>query len=189
MAEDRAIPPLESMAAVLAARIQEGDARAEDELVRLIQPSVVRSVRWRMRDPEVVGELANDVLIAVVCALRARRLQDATKVLSFVRGIARNVTNYHFRTRRSRPLEEPLSPQLASSDVHDGVERHERAVAVRRGLASLERADREILLLTLVEGLKPGQIARDLGVSPEVVRTRKSRALQRLIASTRQAEV
>jgi RNA polymerase sigma factor (sigma-70 family) len=185
---DRATPPLESIAAVLAARIQSGDSTAEDELVRLVQPSVVRLLRWRMRDPDVVGELANDVLIAVVCALRARKLQDTARVLPFVRGIARNVTNYHFRARRSRPLEEPLPPDLASSEAHDGLERRERAVAVRRGLESLEHADREILLRTLVDGLKPAEIARDLGVSPEVVRTRKSRALQRLIASTRQAE-
>jgi RNA polymerase sigma factor (sigma-70 family) len=188
MAEDRTTPPFEPMAAVLAARIQSGDATAEDELVRLVQPSVVRLLRWRMRDPDVVGELANDVLIAVVCALRARKLQDTTKVLPFVRGIARNVTNYHFRVRRSRPPEEPLPPDLASADMHDGVERRERDVAVRRGLASLEHADREILLRTLVDGLKPGEIARDLGVSPEVVRTRKSRALPRLLASTRQAD-
>ncbi len=38
-----------------------------------------------------------------------------------------------------------------------------------------------MLLLTLVEGLKPGQIARKIGVSPDVARTRKSRALKRIL--------
>jgi DNA-directed RNA polymerase specialized sigma24 family protein len=37
-------------------------------------------------------------------------------------------------------------------------------------------------MLTLVDGLKPGQIAARLGLGEEVVRTRKSRAIKRLKA-------
>jgi DNA-directed RNA polymerase specialized sigma24 family protein len=48
-------------------------------------------------------------------------------------------------------------------------------------LAELGPADREVLLLTLVEGLKPGQIATRIGVTADVARTRKSRALKRIM--------
>lgn len=48
-------------------------------------------------------------------------------------------------------------------------------------MGRLDPTDRTILLRTLLEGLKPGEIARDLGVSSEVVRTRKSRALKKVI--------
>jgi DNA-directed RNA polymerase specialized sigma24 family protein len=40
--------------------------------------------------------------------------------------------------------------------------------------------DRRILAFTVVDGLKPAQVAQELGVSAEVVRARKSRALKRL---------
>jgi RNA polymerase sigma-70 factor (ECF subfamily) len=50
-----------------------------------------------------------------------------------------------------------------------------------RALATLSPADRQVLLLTLVEGLKPGQIASKIGVSADVARTRKSRAIRRIL--------
>jgi DNA-directed RNA polymerase specialized sigma24 family protein len=36
--------------------------------------------------------------------------------------------------------------------------------------------------MTLADGLEPTEIARTLGLSPEAVRQRKSRALKRLLA-------
>jgi DNA-directed RNA polymerase specialized sigma24 family protein len=42
-----------------------------------------------------------------------------------------------------------------------------------------------VLLLTLVDGLKPREIARRLGLSDEVVRARKSRALKKIIEFVR----
>ena len=50
---------------------------------------------------------------------------------------------------------------------------------MRRALAVLDSTDRKILLLTLIEGLKPGEIGARLGLTSEVVRTRKSRALKK----------
>ncbi len=50
-----------------------------------------------------------------------------------------------------------------------------------RALGTLSPTDRQVLLLTLVEGLKPGQIAMKIGVSADVARTRKSRALKRIL--------
>jgi len=51
---------------------------------------------------------------------------------------------------------------------------------VRQALAELEPTDREILQMTLVQGLKPGVIAAALGLSSEVVRQRKSRATKKV---------
>ena len=50
-----------------------------------------------------------------------------------------------------------------------------------RALTGLNRSDKGILLMTLVDGLKPGEIAYRLGLTAEVVRARKSRALKRVI--------
>jgi RNA polymerase sigma factor (sigma-70 family) len=58
--------------------------------------------------------------------------------------------------------------------------RRERTKALRSALDEMGRDDRQVLMLTLVEGLKSGEIADRLGLSPDVVRTRKARAIKRL---------
>ena len=170
-------------------RIQRGDDSAEDELVRLFQREVLIGLRRRTHDNEASRELANDVLMAVVCALRAGRLLDSTKLRAFVRGIVRNLANNFLRTRRSRPYEEPLPPDVFAKEAPDGVEERERLAAMKSSLERLGPTDQEILRLTIVDGLKPGQIALRMGLSGEVVRARKSRALHRLILRAQHAGV
>jgi RNA polymerase sigma factor (sigma-70 family) len=188
MPEDRLSRALTTDPAALVGRIRSGDSAAEEELVLLYQQDVIGLLCLRTHDRETARELANDVLFAVVCALRAGRLHDVTKLRAFVRGTVRNVANNYLRSRRSRPFEEPLPPDVAAGDVPDQIVEKERMLTMRRGLESLAQSDREILLMTLVDGLKPRQIAADLGLSSEVVRARKSRALQRLIATARRSD-
>ena len=72
------------------------------------------------------------------------------------------------------------SEDWSVTDV-DPVEDSERKALVRRALSLLDSRDRRILLLTLVNGLKAGEIAARIGVTSEVVRARKSRALKKMI--------
>ena len=84
----------------------------------------------------------------------------------------------------SEPIaeEDPLDVALeAAATRPDPVEDSERAGLVRQALRLLDSTDRQILLLTLMEGLKPGEIAARLGLTSEVVRTRKSRALKKTV--------
>jgi RNA polymerase sigma factor (sigma-70 family) len=166
----------------LVGRIGRGDLTAEEELVHAFERDVYRVLRGRTRDPEAARELANDVLMAVVCALRARRLHDASKLRAFVHGTLRNIANNYFRARFARPPEEPLDFDFAAAGMSDGLEQDERIAFLHRSVSLLSGADRQILLLTMIDGLKPGEIALRLGLSAERVRSRKSRALQRLIA-------
>src|SRR5262245_17321159 len=77
----------------LVPRIQAGDMAAEDGLVLFFEREVFALLKRRIRDREAARELADDVLMAVVCALRAGRLRDASKIQAFVRGTLRNVAN------------------------------------------------------------------------------------------------
>jgi RNA polymerase sigma factor (sigma-70 family) len=74
----------------------------------------------------------------------------------------------------------PILPEMSVHDPIGEIEEADRRRLVRSELAALEPRDREIVQLTLVEGLKPGEIAHRLGMSAELVRTRKSRAIKRL---------
>jgi RNA polymerase sigma-70 factor (ECF subfamily) len=134
----------------------------------------------RTGDPEAARDLTQDVLLVVVSALRNGHLREAERLVAFVYGTARNVINNYLRTRSRLPKEDPLDDALdLAGTANPAVEGSERIALVQRALAALDSTDRQILMLTLVEGLKPGEIAARLGLTSEVVRARKSRAMKK----------
>jgi RNA polymerase sigma factor (sigma-70 family) len=97
-------------------------------------------------------------------------------------GVARRVLANQVRGegRRSR-LGERLRTELSQQvSVPDPAEEVVQVRTIRTALTRLERADREVLELTAWEQLAPREIAVTLGLPPEVVRTRLSRARARL---------
>ena len=165
----------------LAARIRSREPSAEEEFVRLFSPRVTFMVLARTHDPEVARDLTQDVMLAVVRALRGEQLRDPERLVGFVFGTARNLINNHLRNRNRLPREDPLDAALHLACPPHPAEDTERIALVRRALVALDSTDRAILLLTLGEGLKPGEIGIRLGLSSEVVRARKSRALKKTI--------
>jgi len=166
-------------ASSFAERIQRGDHAAEEELAAHFHPRVLAMLAVRLRDREAAKDLAQDVILSVLVALREGRLENGDRLAGFIRGTARNLANNHLRVRQRRPTER-LPAQLQAQVQKDRLEAAERQTLVQRALARLSNSDRRILLLTLVNGLKPGQIAAHLDLKPEVVRKRKSRALARI---------
>lgn len=167
--------------ASLADRIQRGDALAEERLAALFSDRILAVALSRTRDRDVARDLTQDALVAVIAALRAGQLRSGEKLAAFVYGTVRNVINNHFRSAARRPPIGPLEPEHAASEDRDLVEEGERNALVKQALSQLSPSDRRIVLFTLVDGLKPGEIARRLGLSDEVVRARKSRAVKRIV--------
>jgi RNA polymerase sigma factor (sigma-70 family) len=165
---------------LLAERIRARDPSAEEELVRLFSARIAMMARARLRDAEVARDVTQDVLFAVIRALRQGQVREAERLSGFVYGTARNLINNHLRTRSRLPAEDPLDDQAVALDMPDLVEDAERGSLVKLALVDLDETSRTILLLTLVEDLKPGDIAARLGLSAEVVRARKSRALRQV---------
>jgi len=164
----------------LAERIRQGDAPAEAELVHEFSHRIFVMGVVRTHDREAARELVQDVLMAVIGALRKGQLQDADKLPAFVHGTARNLINNQLRTASHTPPVEALPEDLADENLVERLEDRERGRLVHHALERLGQEDRRILLMTLVEGCKPGEIAAKLGLSPEVVRTRKLRALKKV---------
>lgn len=134
----------------------------------------------RTRDPGAAGELVQDVLLAVLTALRNGQVEQVDRLEAFVHGTARNLANNYDRNRRRRPPDEPLSDEFADPRVIEQLDLAERMAVVKLALRGFDVTDKAILLLTLVRGLKPGEIAAKVGLSATRVRTRKSRALKKL---------
>lgn len=167
--------------AALVVRIQEGDPAAEDELVRVFSQRVTVMMLARTRDPEAARELTQDVLFAVLKALRNGQMREAERLPAFVHGTARNLVNNYLRAQSRQPRTESLPPDLALAQTANDLEHSERMTLVHRALERLDSTDRKILLMTLVQGLKPSEIANQMNLTPEVVRQRKSRAVRKVI--------
>lgn len=137
-------------------------------------------IAWvRTRDREAARDLAQETMLAVIRALREGRLKDPEKLPAYVHGVVCHLSGSYLRTRQRRPEGGPPPEELPAPSGEADVERSQRILLVRRAIARLRPADRLILLLTLVDGLKPSEIAERLALRPEVVRMRKSRALER----------
>lgn len=163
----------------LVQRLERLSQGAEEDFVRLFGPRVRAVLCGRLRDREAAAEIADDVLLAVIVAVRASRLADAARLAAFVMGTARNLANGYRRRRARRPPEEALDADLAA-DPAAGIVDRERRRRVFEQAQHLDDIDRSIVGLTLAQGLTPAEIARLLRMSPAVVRARKCRAIQRL---------
>ena len=161
-------------------RIRQGDPAAETELVNQFSQRIFVMGLVRTRDREVARDLAQDVLLAVITALRKGQLLDKDKLAAFVHGTARNVINNHLRSTAQKPHFEALRDDVAQIDSSNEIEDAERARLVEDALRDMRQQDREILRMILVEGKKPGEIAVALGLTAEVVRTRKLRASKKI---------
>ena len=171
--------------AALVERIAGGDRTAEARIAELFSPAIQAMTRARTRGVLDAHDVCQDVLLAVITSLRQGQLRDVERLGPFVAGVARNVINSQLRHRRVRstePLSEVATPV---ADLRDEIARRERDRTLRTALGEISPSDRQILLLTLVEGLKPGEVAMKLSLDPQVVRTRKSRALRRLVGRLR----
>jgi RNA polymerase sigma factor (sigma-70 family) len=165
----------------LVERVRRRDGPAEEELVQLFSDRIAFLIRARTRDPEAARDLTQDVLMAVVLALRNGHLRESERLAAFVYGTARNLINNYLRSRSRLPRADSIDDDVHIADSQNPFDDTERTALVRNALDVLDSIDRRILLLTLVEGLKPGEIAARLGLTSEVVRTRKSRALKKAI--------
>jgi RNA polymerase sigma factor (sigma-70 family) len=164
----------------LAERIREGDASAETELVAEFTQRIFVMAVVRTHDRESARELVQDVLIAVIVAVRKGQLQDADKLAAFVHGTARNLINNRLRNQSQQPQMELLPDDLAQDGLARQLDDKERVQLLHQALERLGPEDRTILSMTLVEGRKPGEIAAALGLTSEVVRTRKLRAVKKV---------
>jgi RNA polymerase sigma-70 factor (ECF subfamily) len=161
--------------------VASGDSEAESALIAHLTPRVRVLVLARTRDADLARDLAQESLLAILQAARKDQIRDHSRITAFVCGVARNIINNHVRRTLKHP-ESPLDEEmLLTAPSTEAADRDEQRRLMTKALAALSAPDRQVLVMTLVEGLKPGEIAERIGASAEVVRTRKSRAIKRLL--------
>lgn len=185
-------------------RAGRGDAAAEERLWARHRGPLRRMIGLRL-DPALARRLdASDVVQEALIEAR-RRLAEYVRAPTlpfhlWLRQIARDrLIDAHRRhraaARRSLDREQALGPFAGRSSLDLAAQLRDRdltpaAAAVRvelqrrfhQALATLDEADREIILLRHFERLSPGEAARALGLSEPAAGMRHLRALRRLRA-------
>jgi RNA polymerase sigma factor (sigma-70 family) len=165
--------------AAWAERVRGGDRAAEEEVVLRFERPVRAYLQHHASDRTIVEEVGQETLMAIVCALRDGKVRQPELLPSFVCGIARNLLNDRLRSR-ARERTDPLPEGLDIPNPDPPEANRDRQQVARQAIESLAPEERGVLLMTLVEGLKPGEIAAKYGLTSEVIRQRKSRALKKL---------
>jgi RNA polymerase sigma factor (sigma-70 family) len=164
----------------LARQVQAGDRTAEPALVQHFGRRAFAMILARTRDADLAADLTQDTLLGMIVALRAGRVQELENLAGFVLGTAQNLIANHFRQQARRPEQHALPEEIPAPPAWDDHEYKERMALLERVLKRLDANEFQVLRMTLVDDLNPSEIALRLGLSPEAVRQRKSRALKKV---------
>lgn len=167
---ENAPEPAEALAArALVARIGQGDAQAESELVQRYSRGLAYFLRRSTGDPSLAEDLHQETFRIVLQRLRGEGLEQPDRLAGFIRRTARNLflADYRRAARRrtgelddSSVLPDPAPGPLAH------VLQHERVQLVRRLVGELRTdRDRQILYRYYLAEEDKEHICRDLGLS------------------------
>lgn len=158
---------------------QVGEGQLEESFGSLIRRMAVRA----LRDGELARDVAQEVFLITIRALRQGTIQNEANLGGFVYGTARNVIQA--RLRREQYEKRHVAPigdgDPAAPAVHE-IERDERIRRLVSLIGALEPIDRAILYDTFVEDLASNDVAARYRMTAGGVRKRKSRALATLRA-------
>jgi RNA polymerase sigma factor (sigma-70 family) len=150
---------------------------------RLLYDSQFRSILGyalrRVAAPEDAADVVSETFL--VAWRRMEEVPAGDGARPWLYGVARRVlANQHRSQRRRDSLGDRLRAELSRQVVRDRTTETAEVDLVRRAMSRLGEVDCEVLRLSVWEGLEPREIAVALDLSPEVVRTRLSRARARL---------
>lgn len=154
----------------LVARIESGDARAEEDFVERFTRAVRVVLRQLLRGSPEADDLFQETFRLALEKIRRGEVRNADKLSSFVVSLARNLAINHFRLhsrRRTEPDSEAV--ELASWDMPDPLGHlllGEKAVLVRRLIQGLGTdRDRQVLFRFYIAEDDKESICQDLGLS------------------------
>ncbi len=155
------------------------DAAAEAELCRRFAPRIRLYGLRHLRDSHAAADLAQQVLMLTLEALRSGRLRDPEQLVSFVFGTCRMVVLDVKRTHARR--EELLATYAEDVPIADAssAPRLDHA-RLARCLQRLSGRERSVLLLTFYDDRAARDVAAELELTEANVRVIRHRSLQRL---------
>ncbi len=152
---------------------------AEAELFRRMAPRIRLYGLRHLRNEHAAEDLAQQVLVTTLEALRACRLREPEKLASFVLGTCRMMVR---DLRRNAQRKELLLEQFGG-DLLAPVQPSEPCLdreQLRRCVQNLKERERAVVVMTFYDEQTGADLARFLGVSEANVRVIRHRALHQL---------
>ena len=163
-------------------RLKEGDEGAFDSLYDAYRPRLYGFLVRLARRADLAEDLLQETWLRF--ARSAPDLALETRVGPWLFTVARNLFVSYRRwavVDLDRLQELRLWPRSEEEETpFDTASASELERALERALAALPVADREVLLLVGVERMEPHEAAEVLGIKPEAMRKRLSRARSRI---------
>ena len=163
---------------------QGGDLRALDALLVRLRPSLLRFFARRL-GRDAAEDAAQDALIRIA---RAFRRIDAEGAGRYIVTVAENLLRWECR-RRAREARRSASVKLAerieAPDTADGRVDYGDLASVCRASAATLPPELQDVVLAVLRGLSPLEIAAECQVNRVTIRTRLLRARARLRAELR----
>jgi RNA polymerase sigma-70 factor, ECF subfamily len=161
--------------ATLLQEIAAGARRAEDELCRKYAPRIRLYGLRHLRDEDGARDLVQAVLLVVLEAARAGRIEQTDKLERFVLGVARN-TSLRMRANAARAeLRAPEDLPVIAVDAEAA-----ELPSLLRCFEHLEERARSVVQLTFNEERSAEEIAELLAMTPGNVRVVRHRAIAAL---------
>jgi RNA polymerase sigma-70 factor (ECF subfamily) len=160
----------------------QADPAAFAELYRRYLDRIYLYLRTRVASDEDAADLTQQVFLQALDALPGYR-QRVLPFAAWLFQIARNAVTDSYRRRRSTIPWEAVpegSQPLLEQDVEANILFQERLARLRKLLAQLDLAKRELLALRFAAGLSTPQIAVVVGRSHAAVKKELTRTLQKL---------
>ncbi len=168
------MPDREVVAAIVAGD-PEGIAEAYDKYAMPLY-SYCRSL---LREPADAADAVQDTFLIATAKLGG--LRDPGKLRSWLYAVARNECYRKLRSAEATSaLDEAVDMTAQAADVTSGVEQAELRQLVRDAIAGLNPAERDVLELSLMQGLDGDELAAALGVSRNHAHALQSRARSQL---------
>ena len=164
-------------------------ARYRAPLKSMAASRLDRRISSRLDASDVAQEVLAEADLRLADYLRERPLRFYPWLLQFARDVLVDARRRHLQAKNRSVLREDRpppgsGPAPAGSDTApiDRAIRLERRAAVRSAIDRLPASDRQLLRLRHVAGLSVGEVAAELGLGEEAVKSRHRRALERLRA-------
>lgn len=155
------------------------DSDAEAELFQRMAPRIRLYGLRHLRDRHAADDLAQQVLITTLEALRAGRLREPDKLASFVLGTCRlTVLNLRRSASRKAQLLAQFGPDLAKP-AQPGVPFLDKDQLVRC-LEALKERERTVVVMSFYDEQTAADVASFLGISTANVRVIRHRAIHQL---------
>jgi RNA polymerase sigma-70 factor, ECF subfamily len=160
--------------------LQKLDTQAVGAIYDQYFPHVYRYVRYRVNDDSVAEDIASDVFVRLLEAVKKKK-GPQSNLKGWLIATASNAVNDHFRKQYRRP-EEALSDSLPDKDsnVISDVVAREEGDAVRLAYAQLTDEQQHVLALRFGQGYSLEETANHLKKNTNAVKALQFRALASL---------